>query len=364
MEGTKPRFGDYNNDGELTLRDLVAAYQKYKREAIRSWWMYAIAFMFIGGFLVYRAISTPETYKARMTFMLSEDDGNPFGAFGGVLGTLGLGRRGGRFNLDKIVELARSRRIVKEVLLWKEQEYLGNRLIEEYELDEPWAEADSLMEGFRFTRDSVKYFTVQERKALLALYGLLMGGEDSDGLATAGYDDVSSILYITYETTNETLSIDLARTHFERLKEFYIDQAIARQKATFDLMREKVDSIQGELTSADLDLATFTDRSQSMWSNVDKLKGERLRREIMKLAAMQAEAVKNMELAEFSLKSARPVIQELDIPISPIEPNKPSLLKAIVLGGFIAFVLTTIFIVVRSMIKDAMEYHRQSQLTA
>src|SRR5690606_18362047 len=149
------------------------------------------------------------------------------------------------------------------------------------------------------------------------------------GLANPSYNDISSILSLTYETTNEQLSIDLTRTHFEKLSEFYINQATERQKQTYEVVREKVDSIQTDLSSADHELAIFEDASQNMWSNVDRLKGDRLRRELLKLSSMQAEAVKNMEFAEFALKNARPVIQEVDVPIAPLMPIKPSLIKAI-----------------------------------
>jgi uncharacterized protein involved in exopolysaccharide biosynthesis len=344
-------------DDELTLRDLVMTFQKYRREAFRRWWLYGIAVLLFGGFMVYRAVSTPETYKARLTFMVNEEDGNPFGGISGVLGQFGLGRgRGGKFNLDKIIELARSRRIIQEVLLTQEGgDYIGNRLIAEYELDAQWAAGDPELEGFRFTHDSIAIFNKHERMALLSLHALLIGGEDAEGIAKAAYDDISGILSLTCETTNEQLAIDITTTQFDALSKFYIDQAIERQLQTFNLVRAKVDSIQSELSKNDIGLASFMDASQSMFSKVDRLKEGRLQREISKLAAMLAEAVKNMEYAEFSLKSAKPVIQDLDLPMSPLTPIKPSLFKAILIGGAIAFLLVTGFIVGRQVLKEAME---------
>ena len=150
----------HDQDDDLTLRDLIKAYRIYRREAIRYWWLYATLFVLAGGFLVYRAWSTPETYKARMTFMVNEDENSGLAGLS-VLGQLGLGRgRAGRFNLDKIVELAKSRRIIQRVLLSPfpdstSKDYIGNALIREYALDEQWAESNPEMEGFHFTRDSV-----------------------------------------------------------------------------------------------------------------------------------------------------------------------------------------------------------------
>lgn len=345
---------------DLTLRDVILAFRTYRRETFQSWWLYALVFMLIGGYLVYRAWSAPVKYQAKLTFMVNEDEGTGLGGMSSVLGQLGLGRaRTGRYNLDKIVELARSRRIIQEVLLTPLQDgtassCIGNSLITEYKLDAQWAEADSEMEGFRFTHDSVAAFDTRERSALLALHGLLVGGEKKEGLTSAAYDDLSGILSLTSTTTNEDLSIDIAQKHFEKLGQFYIDQAIERQQKTYDVVRAKVDSIAGELSKADINLAVYTDASNNLFSRVDQVKGQRMQRDIAKLSAMQAEAVKNMEYAEFMLKNARPVIQELDIPLSPLTPAKPSILKALLIGAAIAFVVVTLFIVLRKAMRDAL----------
>jgi hypothetical protein len=142
--------------------------------------------------------------------------------------------------------------------------------------------------------------------------------------------------------------------HFAKLGQFYIDQAIERQQKTYDLVRAKVDSIAGELSSVDVNLAVYTDASNNLFSRVDQVKGTRLQRDIIKLSTMQAEAVKNMEYAEFMLKNSRPVIQELDIPMSPLQGSKPSLMKAFLIGALVAFVVASVLIIGRMVVRDAM----------
>lgn len=344
---------------ELTLRDLIIAFHTYRREAFRHWWLYACVFLLIGGFLAYRAWSSPPVYAAELTFMVNEDEGGGLGGMSSVLGQLGLGRArtAGRYNLDKLVELAKSRRIIQQVLLTPyvdSTSFIGNALITEYQLDEKWGEGNPAMKGFRFTHDSVESFNANERHALLALHSLLKGGEKQPGLISASYDELSGILSLTCATTNEDLSLAITLTHFEKLGKFYIDQAIERQQKTYELVHAKVDSIAGELSRTDVNLAVFTDASNNLFSRVDQVKGQRLQRDIIKLSAMQAEAVKNMEYAEFMLKNARPVIQELDIPISPIQPVKPSLLKALLIGAAVAFILVSLYIVGRKVTREAL----------
>lgn len=343
---------------DLTLRDLYLSLRVGWQEAVRHWWLYAIMFVLLGGYFTYRAWSQPVTYPARLTFMVNEEEGPSLGGVSGMLGQLGLVRRvGGRLNMDKIIELARSRKIIQNVLLSpisddNSGQFIANQLITEYGLDAKWAEADSSFTGFRFTHDSVAAFSPNERSALLRLHGLVVGGEKQKGLVAAGYDENSGILHLTCETTSEDLSIGLARTHFAELSRFYINQAIERQQKTYNLVRAKVDSIAAELSRADVELAVFTDASRNMFARVDQVKGARLQREIAKLAAMQAEAVKNSEFAEFNLKNARPVIQDLDLPISPLTPVKASLTKALLTGMAIAFVLVSVYLFFRKLARD------------
>ncbi|MEL6276275.1 MAG: Wzz/FepE/Etk N-terminal domain-containing protein, partial [Bacteroidota bacterium] len=105
----------YND--EITLKELILKIQEYFWYLWgKKWWI--IAAGLIGGAIgFYRAWTTPLTYTAELTFMVNEDDGANAGGVGAILGQFGLG--GGatsEYNLDKILALSRSRRIIREVL--------------------------------------------------------------------------------------------------------------------------------------------------------------------------------------------------------------------------------------------------------
>ena len=51
-------------------------------------------------------------------------------------------------------------------------------------------------------------------------------------------------------------------------------------------------------------LAQFKDSNRGLWTAKDRLTEKRLSRDIQMLTLMYAEAVKNKEIAEFSLKSS------------------------------------------------------------
>ncbi|MBK9737180.1 MAG: hypothetical protein IPO92_20400, partial [Saprospiraceae bacterium] len=92
--------------------------------------------------------------------------GGSGGALAGILGSFGLGK-GGKVNLDRIVELSKSRNILHKVMFtqipleatFKKNDYIANHIIALYKLDDEWTNHNKDWKGFRFKSDSIKSFT-------------------------------------------------------------------------------------------------------------------------------------------------------------------------------------------------------------
>jgi hypothetical protein len=70
-------------------------------------------------------------------------------------------------------------------------------------------------------------------------------------------------------------------------------------------------------------------------------------REKMMIATIFAEVVKNLELAKFTLQQETPVIQVVDRSYLPLQKEKESKLKGLLLGGILAGFLTVGFLLAR-----------------
>jgi LPS O-antigen subunit length determinant protein (WzzB/FepE family) len=70
---------------------------------------------------------------------------------------------------------------------------------------------------------------------------------------------------------------------------------------------------------------------------------------------MYAEALKNLELAEFSLRRKEPFIALIDSPIAPIAPQSESKIKAIIIGLLLGGLISGTFIVGRKIYREAMQ---------
>ncbi len=353
MEENKPK---YIEDDEITLKELILKVQEFYTEIIRNWtWILFITIPLIV-FMLYRSSSTPTKYLASLTFMLNEEENSAMGALGGLAASFLGGSSGGEFNLDKMLALAKSRNIIQRALFEKielngETDFYGNHLITMYGFHEKWEEHESLKK-FKFTHDSLAVFNRTENSALKRLHSLVIGSAKNPGLLSNVKDD-TGIINMNLSSNNEDLSINLVKTIYTKLSNFYIDKAIEQQKQTYLLVKAKTDSLRKELNNTQYQLLKFKDSQRNLSLRQYGAQELRLQRNTQILSLAYGEALKNLEMADFSLKSKTPFIQSIDIPIAPIAPIKESKIKSIILGGVLGLFISIILIIGRKIIRDA-----------
>ncbi len=357
------------NDQEITLKELILGIQDFGKEIIRFKYFIILFAVIMGLLWVISALKENKTYIATQTFMINSDEGGGgIGGLGGILGSIGIGGGGGgKYNLPKVLELSRSRKISQNVLYNKvyvagSSDFIANHIINTKDSIGDWATVpfykfwlpESKLSKFRFAHDSISSYDRLENRALKKIHTLLIGNEKIDGIMSSSFDEESGIMEIKVETENEDLSYHLCKKIYSELSEYYITKSIEKQKFTFDIIASKHDSIATELSIAQHRLADFEDKNQRLYSKVDRLKIQRLNQEVQKLAAMYGEVSKNLEIADFSLKSKTPFVQEIDAPIRPLRVNIPSIPKSFLIGFFLGSFLIIVLIIIRKVYFDIM----------
>ena len=338
---------------EMTVRDLFLKIGDHIKELKKSYWLLLVfMILFVGGMLVKHFIK-PKLYPAKLTFMVNEEEGNS--GFSGVLGRFGIGSPG-EFNLEKITELAKSRKIISEALFYNQKNYnhdfLANEIITEYELDKKWSENWSTLSGFTFTHDVIDSFSRIENRALKFLHNFIIGSGSNNPLTKISYEETTGILNISTNSTSERLSINFTNALYDVLSEFYIKKTIGKYERTYELLNAKVDSLERMLNLKNLELLHFEDSNRKLSLKKYQAKKIILQGEITKFANSYGEAFKSLELAEFSLKNETPVVVTIDKPIAPIVPQQNSILKTIIIGSFLGFFFGTAFIISRKLVYD------------
>ncbi len=351
----------YIEEDEITLKELILKLQEFYREVVSHWKLVILITVPFVLFFLFRAFTTPATYPASLTFMVNEDEGGGIGGAMAILSQFGFGGGGGggKYNLEKILQLSKTRKIVQSALFNKttindNHDYIANHLIDLYDYHEAWEESEIGLKNFKFTHVEIDRFNLTENAALKTLHSKVIGGENVEGIFSTGINEEAGIMNFKVNSESPDFSISLVNNLYNHLDTFYTEKTIEKQQSTYDLVREKVDSIQNELNAKEGRLAKLKDSSRNIYTNTDNLRESRLGRDVQVLSIMYGEALKNLEIADFSLKNKTPFIQLIDAPIPPINPIGESKLKAIILGGFLGGFLAIGFIIGRKIFRDAM----------
>jgi len=354
---------NYIEDDEISLKDLILKLKEFWNELWRYWWIIALITIPILALMVYNAVNSDVIYPTKLTFMVEEDSGGGLGALGGLAASFGLGGGGGgEYNLEKMLELARSRKLIQTVLFEKEniqgnEDYFANHLIRIYNYHEGWVEDTTGLKNFLFVHDSIPGFKYHENNALKQLHRLLVGDREKgvEGLISTAISEPTGIMTLSINTLDERLSIKLIENLYEKLSKYYIEKSIEKASHTYNTMKFKTDSIYTELRNAEYSLANIKDTQKGLFKRTDQLNGFRLEAKIKMLYAVYGESLKNLEVAEFGLRDQTPVIQPIDFPIPPIKPEDGSVLKAIIIACILGGFISSAFIIGRKIIRDALD---------
>ncbi|MBT8231126.1 MAG: hypothetical protein HKO66_16290 [Saprospiraceae bacterium] len=354
-------------DSDISLKDFILKIQEYFRACLKSWKFIGIIgllFMLLFGLLTF---NQAKEYNAQLTFMINEDEGGSYSGLTSILGQFGLGGSQ-ESNLDKILELSKSRRITQRaifdtVMIENEEDFLGNHLIKEMKANNEWkgdngmfsVSEDSLnLKDFLFTHDSIEVFTTKENKALKKVHSILAGDNNQKGIMSCKYNELSGIMTLNVQTKGASLASALANKLFENLSEYYIDKATEKQKYDHDIIKEKYDSINYALANVEYKLANFEDRNRDLFRKKDILQKNRLGAEKQKLQYMSGKAEEQLQLAQLTLENKTPYIQVIDYPLLPLKPINRSLLFYLILGGIIGVFLSTSYVIIKKYYKSIM----------
>jgi hypothetical protein len=342
------------DEQELTLKDLILRVREYAQEIRRYWWIVVLTCIPTIGWQAYLAYTTPVQYNAGLTFMVDEESSSGAGMLGALLGDIGL--PGGENNYDKILELSKSQRIIRMALFQKveidgKNDYLANHFIriqkvhEEEWYKKPKDPTQPSLNGFFFTRDSFENFSRLEYSAFKSIYGLLMGDKNHKPLFGNNYNHDSGIMALNLNTRSETLSIKLLSAIYTELSDYYITSSTLKEKATYDIIKNKVDSINSLIIKSEVRQARFLDNNFGLVKKVDQLPTEQIGRNKSMYGLLYAENIKNLEVADYALKDRTPYIQIIDTPIPPLPGAGYGKIKALSIGIGLGLILGAILAV-------------------
>ena len=294
------------------------------------------------------ALKTKPTYKAVLTFAMDEDKGSSGIGGGGLGGALGLassfgidlgGGGGGAFAASNLAELMKSRLIVEKVLLKpikinEESTTLAEFYIKINKLRDLWDKKSSLQKVIFLPQLDSSKSTVQEDSLLKTIYLDLINKEK---LNIQQKDRKVSILTIEVINNNELFAKYFCENLARETSNFYIQTKSKKARINVDVLQKQVDSVKNNLFSAISGVALEVDNVYNLNpAYVQKGTASKKKQvEVSSATVILTNLSVQLELAKISLRKETPLIQEIDHPVLPLEKEKLSKLKSIIIGGFL-----------------------------
>jgi hypothetical protein len=351
-------------EAEISLKEMFGRIRAFGAEIRRYWLTIGLIALPFVAWQGYVAFTTPVTFTTKLTFMVDDSNGGRIGLLNSLLGDIGL--PSGQSNYEKILELAKSMRIMRQALLTKvtidgKEDLLANHLIriqnihEEEWYKKPKDPNQPSLNNFYFTNDQFQQFQRVELAALKSLYGILLGDEEHTPLLSSKYNQDSGIMTLSAQTRSEALTIALLQSVFAHLSDFYITSSTEKEQITYDIIRGKADSLLRLLAGTESLAARFKDQNNALINSIDKLPTERFARNKSLYTLMYGESLKNLEIADFALKNRTPYVQPIDMPIPPLSGTGYGKKKALLLGLGLGLAFGILFVVIRKLVRDQLQ---------
>jgi hypothetical protein len=324
---------------EISFKEILINLIKWFRYVVSKWVVIIILSIVgsIAGFLY--ANRKPLKYKAVSTFVLQELNTNNVQGndFVSILG-FNVPEAGGLFQGENLLQLYRTRFMIKKTLLSKvpegKNEYVIDRYLAINGLREAWKEHPKL-KNINFLKKGDKgYRRIQ------------------DSLITAFVDDINyNYLQVVKDNRLNFMRVEVYSTDEEFAKlfndqivktvnDYYIQIKTKRSSDNLRLLKHQTDSIRAALNGAMYQVASSSTINLNPAREVLKMPSQRSQVGAETNRSMLFELVRDLEVSKMSLRKETPLIQIMDEPVFPLPKFRESRAKAMIIGGLIAGFLT------------------------
>ena len=330
----------FDND-EISFKERILKIREWSQFLLTKWKL-IVAVSAIGGAigLTYAFFQKP-IYTATLTFAMEDEKSAGGGGLSGALGLassfgidLGGGGAGGAFSGANLMALMKSRKIVEKTLL-SPVEYKGkiislaNYFIEFNELREDWKKNPVLKHIQLPETSNRSNFILQQDSVLKNIYLDII----TNNLSVTQTDKKISIINVTVNSIEEGFSKEFCETLARVTTDYYIELKTKKAKQNVDILQKQVDNIKSKLN----------------YSMIGSWGLEKVNAQVNSTILGQLSA--NLELSKVSLRKETPLIQVIDRPILPLDKERVSKKKSLLLCGFLAGFLTVLYLVFTSLYK-------------
>jgi uncharacterized protein YbcV (DUF1398 family) len=347
-------------DEDISVKTIIEKINTIKKYLLSKWHVFLIAGLFgalLG--LAYSVIKKP-VYTASVSFALADSkSAGGLGAYSGLASQFGFDLGGGgstgAFSGDNLLLLIKSRSIIEKTLLSVidingKRQTLADIYIDFNHYRDGWQNNSRLNNiSFGVNADRSK-FTLQQDSLLGLFYKNLL----ANNLTVDKIDKKLSIILVNVVSKNEIFSKYFAEKLVNNVSAFYVETKTKKTAYNIYILQHQTDSVKAELRNDIYGVASSVDVNPSANPTRAVLRAPTQRKQVdvQVNTAMLVELIKNLEAAKISLRNETPLVQIIDTPILPLDIEKVSKLKGLVIGFMIGLILSVFAITIRKIVQS------------
>ncbi|HEY0897519.1 MAG TPA: Wzz/FepE/Etk N-terminal domain-containing protein [Sphingobacteriaceae bacterium] len=349
-------MNNIKHTGEISFIQLLIIVRNFWRFLLSRWIIIGL-FALIGALagIAYALIRSP-AYKAELTFAVDEDDNGLLGgglALASQLGlTIGTSGKGGAFTGDNLLELMRSRAMMKKTLLTAvkidgREQTLAEYYISSENLRDKW-EAPKLKDKTVFPVGLDPFqLTYTQDSLLRRFYKKIL----KDHLIVDRKDKQLDIIKVQYTGEDELFAKYFTEVLVKEVSEFYVQTITKKEAENLAILEHQADSVQRALNYSLRGSAISRDANPNpnYAMQVLQVPSQSNQIAVQRNVAVLTELVKNLELARITLRKVTPLIQIIDLPDLPLEESKPGLIICAAGGAVFAMAGAIVVLFLRSI---------------
>ena len=352
------------SDDSITLRELIGRFESFIKYLISRWLYLVLGAISVLLVLVFYSFIKAPSYTAKTSFVLDNESSGGLGQLSSLASLAGvnvggLSEGGGLFQIDNIQELYRSRRMIEKTLLTPTKHQSDKLLIDYYgEVEnrtDKWK--DKLNNGDLDFNKPREEFTRAQDSLLMEVTKRIQ----KSNLIVSKPSRKLSILEVAVRHQNEFFAQEFDQVLVRNVNEFYVDTRTKKARENLQLLQGQTDSVKRVLDQKIYELADATQKlpNANPLYATNQVPIQKLNIDLQTSAAVYAEMVKNLEVSKITLRNTTPLIQIIDEPILPLEDEGWSLLKTVIIGGFLGAILMLIYLSLKYFYQQAMSEHQK-----
>lgn len=330
---------DYLNS-RASWSDIQKNATRIKFRLRRKWWVWLGAMLLGAGMgALVSKVFFPTRYKAIATFSVTEDQSY---GWEGLLAQFGMdvggSNPGGLFQGENLVNLIQTRKIIEGSMLKKVQ-LKGDSILLAQALfnTTKWSKQPEL-ELLEFV-SAYKQTTPLHDSVLFLMYEWVR----DDLMSVDKPERKISQINLTIEHEDYQLAEALATNILVYASDYYVETLTKKAKINLEVLRREADSVERKLQANLVRGAAETDEHVNPLRAALKIGQNRTLIDLQINVNLYGEIIKNLKLAEISLRKQTPLVEVIDWPKYPFERTGYKFWYLILIGGVVGLLTGLVF---------------------